>query len=71
MGISNAVICNLASFAYMFMILAQMVSAGLITLIYPFAVFGYALIEECRPGKQFWQFMIKYTLVILFFKYLL
>ena len=46
-----------------------MVSAGLVTIVYPFAVFGYALFEECRPGKVFWDKMIRYTLVILFLKF--
>ena len=34
---------------YFFMILSMMKNAGLISLIYPFAVFGYALMEEMKP----------------------
>lgn len=45
-------------------------NAGFISILYPFAVFGYALMEEQRPGKGFWSFMIKYTLFILFMKFI-
>jgi hypothetical protein len=34
---------------------------------YPFLVFGYALLIEEKPGKQFWYFVINYTQVIIFF----
>lgn len=34
---------------YFFMIISMMRSAGLITLTYPFTVFGYALMEEFKP----------------------
>ena len=52
------------------MIVSQIVSAGLITIAYPFAVFGYALMEEERPPKWFWSVMIKYALFILFMKFI-
>lgn len=51
------------------MILSMMVNQGLISLIYPLAVFGYALVEERRPGKKFWDFMIKYTIFVLMAKF--
>lgn len=66
----EVVISNFSFFAYTFMIFSQLVSAGLITIIFPFAVFGYALMEEARPGKSFWNFMIWYTLFILFMKFI-
>lgn len=52
------------------MIVAHMLNAGLISIVYPFAVFGYALMEETRPGKNFWIYMLKYTVFILFVKFL-
>jgi hypothetical protein len=36
------------------MVLSQFYTAGFISIIYPFAVFGYAIMEESRPGKKFW-----------------
>lgn len=46
------------------------VNAGLVSMIYPFAVFGYALLEETRPGKRFWRFMLTYSATVLLLKYL-
>jgi hypothetical protein len=48
-----------------------MLNAGMISLVFPFAVFGYALMEEERPGKKFWDFAIKYTLFVLFMKFII
>lgn len=46
-------------------------NAGIISLPYPIAVFGWALLEERRPGKQFWLFIRYYTEAVLAFKFLL
>lgn len=51
------------------MILSQIYNAGVISILFPFAVFGYALMEEKRPGKKFWDTMLKYTIFILFCKF--
>jgi len=50
------------------MILSMILNAGLISILYPLGVFGYALMEEGRPGRHFWNFMSAYTLFILFMK---
>ncbi len=39
------------------MIISMYFNAGLISLIYPISVFGYALVEETRPNKNFWNFI--------------
>jgi len=36
------------------MIYSTFENAGLITIIYPFMIFGWALLEETRPTKLFW-----------------
>lgn len=64
------IVCNLSFFCYLFMIISQIANAGLISIAFPFAVFGYALMEEARPGKAFWNAMLKYTLFILFMKFI-
>lgn len=51
------------------MFLSQCMNAGMISILYPFAIFGYALMEEGRPGKTFWVYMTYYTLFILFMKF--
>jgi hypothetical protein len=46
----------------------MILNAGLISILYPIGVFGYALMEEGRPGKLFWSLMSTYTIFILFMK---
>lgn len=69
-AICEAIFCKMASLSYFFMILSQILNAGLVSIAYPFAVFGYALMEEGRPGKSFWRTMTVYTFIILFLKFL-
>jgi hypothetical protein len=45
-------------------------NAGIIAIIYPIMVFGYALLEETRPGKRFWRIMLIYSLSVLLLKYI-
>jgi len=33
-------------------------------------IFGYALFEETRPRKEFWEMVRKYTMFLLFFKFI-
>ena len=61
----------MATIAYIFMIVSQIHNAGLISIILPFAVFGYALMEEGRPGWFFWRFIKIYILIILFLKFII
>lgn len=53
------------------MLASMYTNAGLLVIIYPFAVFGYALVEETRPGRKFWRFILFYTLALLVVKYLI
>lgn len=54
---------------YMSMIFSMYQNAGIISLPYPLSVFGYAMLEETRPRKEFWRYVRWYTTVILFFKF--
>lgn len=71
-----AALCRLAisstsTLAYICMLASMFTNAGLLVIIYPFAVFGYALVEETRPGRKFWRFILFYTLALLVVKYLI
>jgi hypothetical protein len=55
---------------YFFMIISMMKNAGFISLIYPFTVFGYALMEELKPRKKFWYFILLYTEALILLKFL-
>ena len=55
---------------YLFMIISMMKNAGLISLVYPFVVFGYSLMEEINPRKKVWYGILIYTEVLIFIKFL-
>jgi len=56
---------------YMSMIFSMYQNAGIISVVYPVSVFGYALLEETRPRKEFWDYVRVYTTFILFFKFIM
>ncbi len=66
--IPKAIISKMDVLAYIFMILSMITNAGLISILYPFMVFGYALMEEGRPKKHFWNLAAFYTTFIIFMK---
>ena len=55
---------------YLFMIISMMKNAGLISVIYPFVVFGYALMEDINPRKKVWYAIMIYTEVLILIKFL-
>jgi len=67
----EALFTNMATLAYIAMIASMMLNAGIISILFPFAIFGFALLEEARPGKQFWTVMTYYTLIIIFLKFII
>jgi hypothetical protein len=52
------------------MMLSMFTNAGLISIMYPISIFGFALLEETRPRKQYWTFIRIYTTLILLVKFL-
>mmetsp|Transcript_29539 Transcript_29539/g.28722 ORF Transcript_29539/g.28722 Transcript_29539/m.28722 type:complete len:131 (-) Transcript_29539:702-1094(-) len=52
------------------MIMSMMRNSGLISLLYPFATFGYAIMEETTPSKGFWQIILVYTEFIILAKFI-
>lgn len=66
---SYVIISNTNQVIYFCMFYSMFETAGLLTILYPFALFGYALIEETRPRKGFWTFVRIYTTIILFIKF--
>jgi hypothetical protein len=46
-------------------------NAGILSLVYPFLVFGYALLEETRPKNWFWNLVRNYNQVLVFIKFFL
>ena len=62
-------ISKISYLIYLMMIYSTFENAGLITIIYPFMIFGWALLNETRPSKFFWQILKFWTTCVLFFKF--
>jgi len=62
------VISSTQNMIYASMVYSMWQNAGLISLPYPIAVFGYALLEETRPRQYFWTLIRQYTTFILVLK---
>jgi len=60
---------NMDSICYILMIYVTLQNAGLVTLIYPLSVFGYANLMETGPSKYYWYLMMIYTQVLLCFEF--
>jgi len=63
------IISNTQSLIYFFMLASMYTNAGLISLPYPIAVFGYAMLEETRPRREFWGWVRNYTIALLILKF--
>ncbi|XP_013388062.1 piezo-type mechanosensitive ion channel component 2 isoform X1 [Lingula anatina] len=66
----TAIISRTELLCYFFMILNQMLSASLLSLPYPFAVFMWGMLSVPRPAKVFWITIITYTEAVVVLKYL-
>lgn len=60
---------NLNSLLYFFMLVSMAFNAGLTAVIYPIAVFCFAMLEETRPRNWFWKFIMWYTTILLLIKF--
>ena len=67
---SKILVSNTSIFCYIFMILAHIYNGSLLSAVYPLSIFIYALLEETRPRKWYWLFIILYTCSVLFTKYI-
>lgn len=64
------IISQTENLIYASMIYSMFQNQGLISLFYPIMVFGYGLINEVRPSKEFWRIIRIYTTVLIFFKFI-
>lgn len=53
------------------MLTETILNPGILTLVYPLSVFGYALMEETRPRRYFWYLIMLYTQLLLIFQFVL
>ena len=65
------IISNTDNFIYAAGIFSMYQNAGLFGLVYPFSMFGYAMLEETRPRNSYWNFILKYTVGLLLVKFII
>ena len=53
------------------MILALLVNADLLSVVYALSIFAYAMLEESRPKKAYWKIMLIYTELVVLVKFVL
>ena len=63
------VISNTQAMVYLTMMWSMYVNAGLVSIIYPFSIFAYAMLEENRPRIWYWHYIRVYTTVMLMVKF--
>ena len=59
---------NFCWVCYLFMILNHMANASLISLFYPLSIFCYAIYQNPRPSKNYWQICYYFTLIFTIIK---
>jgi piezo-type mechanosensitive ion channel component 1/2 len=67
----KSIISNSEIFCYFWMLFATLTNGGMLYLVYPAMVFGYALLVEERPGKWFWITVLTYTQLLIVANFLL
>jgi piezo-type mechanosensitive ion channel component 1/2 len=55
---------------FFFFIINHIVNTNLISMVYPFSLFFYALLENPIPQKGYWRFMILYTIIVILAKFI-
>jgi len=65
------IISNTHNLLYLSFVFSMFENAGLFGLLYPITMFGYALMEETRPRISYWNFIFKYTIVLLIVKFII
>ena len=61
---------NFDYFTYLIMIINHMNNYSLLSMFYPLSVFCYALLENPRPKKTYWQICIYYAIILLTLKFI-
>lgn len=62
-------VANAGSICCLLMIFCHLINGALLTVFYPIAVFAYALLEETKPQKWFWNIVIYYTIAFVFIRF--
>ena len=58
-------VSNSEILCYFWMLGCAFAKPGVLYMVYPLLIFGYAILEEQKPGRYFWFFVIFYTQVLI------
>ena len=61
---------NFDYFIYLIMIIDHMINSSILSLFYPLSIFCYALLENPRPKRTYWQVCLFYTILVLIVKFI-
>ena len=61
---------NFDYFAYIIMIINHTINHSLLSMFYPLSIFCFALLENPRPKKLYWELCLYYNILILAAKFL-
>ena len=61
---------NFDYLTYFIMIVNHMYNCSILSILFPISVFCYALLENPRPKKLYWQICLYYTIIILLLKFI-
>ena len=68
-NISYYFLDNFHYIVYFFMIMNHIINNCLISLFWPLAVFGWALVDYPRPKNVFWRICLVYCIITILFKF--
>ena len=61
---------NFDKLIYIIMIINHMVNCSILSMFYPISIFCFALLENPRPKKLYWQICLYYTISLLSIKFI-
>lgn len=64
-------VSNFNAVIYLLMIVCMIMNGNLISLFYPISIFAYALFEEGRPSKRYWNIITIYSLATIIIKFVI
>ena len=64
-------VSNSEILCYFWMLMCSFTKPGVLYMVYPLLIFGYAILEEQKPGRYFWFFVIFYTQVLILLNFVI
>lgn len=66
----HIIISQTQNLIYLSMVFSMYQNAGLISVFYPIMAFGWGMVNETRPKKEYWRIIRLYTTFLLLAKFI-